>query len=74
MLASPGGEQCPVVGLNLPFFSTQRHGKQSLRLSVTLSRSIDGSERVHAQFLPKYMYVSPPFVRHRTKKGIWRAF
>jgi hypothetical protein len=74
MLASPGGKQYPVVGLNLLFFSTKRHGNKSLRLSVTLSPSIDWSDRGDAQFLPKGMYVSPPFVRHRTKKRIWRAF
>ena len=74
MLASPGGEQYPVVGLNLLFFSTQRHGKKSLRLSVTLSASIDGSDRVDAQFLPKCMYVSPPFVRRRTKKAYLARF
>src|ERR1700716_1267650 len=41
MRASPGGKQYPGVGLNLLFFSTQRHGNKSLRLSVTLSRGID---------------------------------
>jgi hypothetical protein len=55
MLASPGGKQHPVVGLNLLFFSTKRHGKKSLTLSVTLSPSIDWSDRVNAQFLPKCM-------------------
>jgi hypothetical protein len=74
MLASPGGKQYPVVGLNLLFFSTNRHGKKFLRLSVTLSPSIGWSDRVDAQFLPKCMYLSPPFVRHRTKNRIWRAF